>query len=193
MKLFIALLIAFGLSVSVIAKTSGSDESMVSLRKVDANKVQLLYGSVPDGTVMVKIFDEAKTLVQKDRILNKAAFSKYYDFSEIKPGKYMVKVYDNSGEVDHLDLDLSVETTAPLVYSKIEKMEGNKYKVLVNALLASDISLFIYENDQLIHEEKLENSKGFQKLYALKNAKVGSKLEFFVKTDNGFSEMIAVR
>ena len=196
MRLFIVLLIAFGVSGSVNAKTQDSDESTkatVSLRKVDANKVQLLYGSVPEGTVMVKIFDETKTLVQRDIILNKAAFSKYYDFSKIKPGKYLVAVYDNSGEVDHLDLDLSNEATAPLVYSKIEKMEGNKYKVLVNALLASDISLFIYEDDQLIHEEKLENTTGFQKLYAFKNARVGSKLEFFVKTDNGFSEMIAVR
>ncbi|MDO9552405.1 hypothetical protein [Rhodonellum sp.] len=196
MKLFVALLIAFGVSGSVIAKTQDSDESTkatVSLRKVDANKVQLLYGSVPDGTVMVKIFDETKTLVQKDRILNKVAFSKYYDFSNIKPGKYLVAVYDNSGEVDHLDLDLTKEANAPVVYSKIEKMEGNKYKVLVNALLASNISLFIYEGDQLIHEEKLENSTGFQKLYSFKNTKVGSKLEFFVKTDNGFSEMIAVR
>lgn len=196
MRLFIALLIAFGVSGSAIAKTQDSVESTkatVSLRKVDTNKVQLLYGSVPDGTVMVKIFDETKTLVQRDIILNKAAFSKYYDFSKIKPGKYQVAVFDKSGKVDHLDLDLSKEATAPVIYSKIEKMDGNKYKVLVNALLASNISLLIYEDDQLIHEEKLENSKGFQKLYAFKNARVGSKLEFIVKTDHGFSEMIAVR
>jgi hypothetical protein len=166
---------------------------MVSLRKVDTNKVQLLYGSVPDGTVMVKIFDENKTLVQKDRILNKAAFSKYYDFSKIKPGKYQVAVYDNSGEVDHLDLDLSLEANTPVVYSKVEKIDGDKYKLLINALLASNMSVFIYEDGQLIHEEKLENTTGFQKLYVFKNARYGSKLEFIVRTDGGFSEMVAVR
>jgi len=196
MRLFIALLIAFGVSGSVIAKNYGSDESTnttVSLRKVDTNKVQLLYGSVPDGKVMVKIFDENKTLVQIDRILNKAAFSKYYDFSKIKPGKYQVAVYDNSGEVDHLDLDLSLEANTPVVYSKVEKIEGDKYKLLINALIASNMSVFIYEDGQLIHEEKLENTIGFQKLYVFKNARFGSKLEFVVRADGGFSEMIAVR
>jgi hypothetical protein len=195
-KLVMSMIIACVVSVNAFAEVTGSadpERAMVSLRKVDGKKVQLIYGEIPDGTITVKIYDSKNTLVQRDKIFSKEAFAKYYDFSRLEPANFTVEVYDNQGIVDQIKLVMLEESEAPVVYSKVEKVEGNKYRLLVNALLPSDLTVSIYENDRLIHEETLENSIGFQKFYNIAQKVSGSKVEFFVKSNNGFSKLLATK
>jgi hypothetical protein len=196
-KVFIALTLAFGISVSTMANTTGSAEpekSAVSLKKVDKNKVQLFYGLHEESTVLVKIFDENHFLVQKDRTVSKNAFAKYYDFSQLAPGVYTVELYSNNELMDKIEMDMRKTTEAkPVVYSKLEKVEFNKFKLLVNSMLATDMSVLVFENDRLIYEETFENVNGFQKLYKIEGVSPTSRLEFFVKTSDGFKNLLAAR
>jgi len=198
MKAFIAtMILAASVSVSAMANEAGSEKtakSPVTLRKVDESKVKLMYGLNQAKTVTVKIFDENNFLVQKDKIVSENAFAKYYDFSKLKAGVYSMEVYENNVVVDQLQMDLN-ETVAssPLVYTKLEKIEGNSYKLLVNALLPSDLSVLVFENDKLVHEEKVDNSIGFQKLYKFQYLNTGARVEFYVRSSDGFAELLAAK
>lgn len=195
-KVIIALIFAVGVSVSAMANTAGSAEperTAVSLKKVDQNKVQLFYGLHEESTILVKIFDENHFLVQRDKTVSKNAFAKYYDFSQLTPGIYTVELYTNNELVDQIEMDMRNTEVKPVVYSRLEKVDNNKFKMVVNSILASDMSLLIYENDHLIYEEKFENVTGFQKLYKVEGVKPTSKLEFFVKTSDGFKNVLAAR
>lgn len=188
MKTIVTFILAFGLVMSTYAA-----DAPVSIRKVDQTKVQLLYGLKPTGTVTVKIFDVNNFLIQKDRIVSDEAFAKYYDFSRLAPAKYTVEVSDSKGGVNRMEIDLSTKVAAPVIYSTVEKTEDGKHKLLVNSLLSTDMSIMIFENDKLIHEEKVSDVTGFQKLYNLKSLSPWSKVEFLVKTDEGFSNLIAIK
>lgn len=195
-KVIIAFIFAVGVSVSAMANTAGSAEperTAVSLKKVDQNKVQLFYGLHEESTILVKIFDENHFLVQRDKTVSKNAFAKYYDFSQLTPGIYTVELYTNNELVDQIEMDMRNTEVKPVVYSRLEKVDNNKFKMVVNSILASDMSLLIYENDHLIYEEKFENVTGFQKLYKVEGVKPTSKLEFFVKTSDGFKNVLAAR
>lgn len=195
-KVIIALIFAIGVSVSAMANTSSSEElekTAVSLKKVDQNKVQLFYGLNEESTVLVKVYDENHHLVQRDRTVSKNAFSKYYDFSQLAPGVYTVELYSNNELMDKIEMDMHKAEVKPVVYSKLEKVEFNKFKLLVNSILASDMIVEVYENDRLIHEEKFENVSGFHKLYKIEGVSPNSRLEFFVRTSDGFKNVLAAR
>jgi uncharacterized protein (DUF2141 family) len=194
MRVFIALLIAFGVSLSTMAAGERPADVPVSIRKVDDKKVQLLYGAVPEGPVTVRIFDEKNFLVKTDRIRSKSAFARYYDFSQLKAGKYTLEVIDSQNQIEKISVNFSAENTVkPVGFSKIEKVEKNSYKLTYNAITSSDVSIFVYENDKLIHEEKVDNVSGVQKLYKLVGVSPTSQVEFFVKTEDGFSKVLAAK
>ena len=196
MRVFIALILAIGISVNVEAYQTGEDPvvSPVSIKKVDQNKVQLRYSLNPEGPVTVKIYDENNTLVQTDRIVSKNPFAKYYDFSQVSPGSYSVEVVDANHLVEYLAVNIgTAPTPAPLVYSKLEKVENNSYRLLVNSLLPTDMSIMVFENDKLVYEENVDSVSGFQKLFKLHGINPTSRVEFFVKTNDGFSKLMAAK
>ena len=197
MRVFIALILAIGISVNVDAYQTGDDPvaSPVSIRKVDQNKVQLRYALNPEGPVTVKIYDENNTLVQTDRIVSKNPFAKYYDFSQVSPGSYNVEVVDANHLVEYLAVNIGgpASTPSPLVYSRLEKVENNSYKLLVNSLLPTDMSIMVFENDKLVYEENVDSVSGFQKLFKLHGISPTSRVEFFVKTNDGFSKLMAAK
>lgn len=197
MKAFIAtMILATGVSVSAMANSTGSEKSAkasVSLRQVDENKIQLVSTLKEAGTLTVKIFDENKFLVQKDRIVAEKSFSKNYDFSKLERGIYSLEVSENNVVIDQMVLDLTVVEEAPVVYSRLDKMEDNKYKLLVNALLPSDMSVMIFENDRLVYEEKIEDTIGFQKLYKFQHVNPGTRVEFYVRSSDGFAQLMAAK
>lgn len=195
MRVLFTFIMAIGFIYSTMANETGNlpEKAPVSLRKVDQNKVQLLYGILPEGPVTVKIYDANNALVQKDRITTKTAFARYYDVSQLTPGNYTMEVIDGTSVVDYLQLQVKPANPAPVIYSRLEKVENNSYKLLVNSLLPTAMSVLVFENDRLVHEEKLNDVNGFQKLYTLQGISPTAKVEFYVKSENGFSKLMAAK
>ncbi|EKB47924.1 hypothetical protein [Cecembia lonarensis] len=194
MKVLFTMMIAFGVAFSTIAAGERPAEVPVSLRKVDESKVQLLYGAAPEGSITVKIYDSSKFLVKTDRINSKNAFARYYDFSQLKPGKYTLEVIDGQNKIEKLSVDFSAEVSkAPVVYSTLESQGNNAFKLMVNALHPATLNVYVFENDKLIHEEVVDQVHGFQKLYKLQGISPLSRVEFMVKTDEGFLKMMTAR
>jgi hypothetical protein len=196
MKKLQAFILALGVSASAMANVSGSiepDRANVTVRKVDNTKVQLIYGMNPVAPVTVKIYDANKFLVQKDRIVADKPFAKAYDFVNLVPGKYEVEVIENNQVIDQYVLDMGKPATNPIAFSKVEKVEENKFKLSYNGLSAVKLDILVFENDKLIHEEQVSEVNGFQKLYKIQGVSPSAKLEFFVKTDEGFTQLLAAK
>jgi hypothetical protein len=196
MKKLQAFILALGVSASAMANVSGSvnpERTNVTVRKVDNTKVQLIYGMNPVAPVTVKIYDANKFLVQKDKIVADKPFAKAYDFVNLVPGKYEVEILENNQVVDQYVLDMGKPVSKPIAFSSIEKIEDNRFKLLYNGLSPVNLEILVFENDKLIHEEKVSDVNGFQKLYKMEGVSQSAKLEFFVKTDEGFTQLLAAK
>lgn len=193
MKKMYSLVFAMLISIASIAATGPGDRERgtISLREIEKGKLQLLYGENTASTLVVKIYDENRTMLQRDVINAKQAFAKYYDFSKLAAGIYKVQVFDGTELVNQTLVDMTPKISKPVVFSKVEQTENNQYKLLVNSLLPSNVSVYVFENDKLIHEEKLVGTNGFQKLYKIHRMNPKAKIEFLVKSDDGFSQLIA--
>lgn len=197
MRVIVSMMIALGISLGIQTSVAAMEqplESPVALRRVDGTKVQLLYGANQARSMKVRIYDASKFLVKRENINAKNAFAKYYDFSQLKPGTYTVEVSGANNEVmSILEVIIQPETKLPVVYSKLEKANENAYKLLVNSLLPSQMTVYVFENDRLIHEETLGQTQGFEKLYRLQGIKPAAKVEFLVRTNDGFSKILAAK
>lgn len=196
MKKLQAFILALGVSASAMANVSGSmnpERANVTVRKVDNTKVQLIYGMNPVAPVTVKIYDANKFLVQKDRIVVDKPFAKAYDFVNLVPGKYEVEILENNQVVNQYVLDMGKPVSKPIAFSKVEKVDDNKFKLLYNGLSSVNLEILVFENDKLIHEEQITDVNGFQKLYKMEGVSQSAKLEFFVKTDEGFTQLLAAK
>jgi hypothetical protein len=194
MRLLTAFAITLFISFAAFAEKDGK-ESIVKLKKLEDSKIQLIYRSSPEGMVMVKFYDQNNSLVHTDKIQTKKAFSKAYDLSNLEPGKYQVGVFGKNGEIDHLELNLENKKVEPVVYSKLERADMNKYSLTVNALLPSNMTVDIYEDNILVYSEQLKNTKGFKKTYVFTNEYAHSKsnISFYVRSDDGFSKLLATK
>lgn len=196
MKKLQAFILALGVSASAMANVSGSvdpDRAGVTVRKVDNTKVQLIYDLNPVAPVTVKIYDANKFLVQKDKIVANKPFTKAYDFVNLVPGKYAVEVLENNQIIDHYVLDMGKPLAKPVAFSMVEKVEANKFKLSYNGMSSVNLEILVFENDKLIHEEHVSDVSGFQKLYKMQGVSPTAKLEFFVKTDEGFTQLLAAK
>lgn len=193
MKKMYSLVFAMLISMVSIAANGPIDRERgtISLREIEKGKLQLLYGENTASTLVVRIYDENRTLLERDVINAKQAFAKYYDFSKLTAGIYKVEVFDGTNLVNQTFVDMTPRVSKPVMFSKVEQTESNQYKLLVNSLLPSNLSVFVYENDKLIHEERLVGTMGFQKLYKIHRMNPKAKIEFLVKSDDGFSQLLA--
>lgn len=194
MKTIFSIILIIGAMSFTMASEEKSAEVPVSLKMVDQEKFLFRFKANPEGPVRVKIFDENRTLIKSQRINSQMAFAKYYDFSQMLPGKYTLEVIDGQRQIDRFSVNFTApKTEKPVVFSKLEELGGNSYKLSVNSLLPADLSILVFENDILVHEEKLHDVNGFQKLYKLQGISPTSKVEFFVKTNEGYAKTLAIR
>lgn len=194
MRLIIVLTALMGVSFSGMAYQSDStlkEQKQIELKLVDDNKIQLIHKANPEGLLHVKIYDDEEVLMVRDRIATTKPFTKKYDFSKLEPGKYTLALYDSKGELDQLVIDLTPAEKERPVYSRVKKISPTEYKVLVNASVASDMIVSIYDKGKLIYEDREANTKGFQKIYKLQSHLKWTDVEFRISTENGFSKLIS--
>ncbi len=185
MKNLFTMLFVAGFATGAFA----SGEDSVKIKKTDASKVEVEYSAVPKGAVIVKIYDLEDHLIMRDRIASSEAFSKKYDLHELPEGTYSIEVLDQSGILTSASVK-NFKEVKPLVYSRVAKVDENKYRLLVSNLEAKDITVSIYDGDQLIHSELVTDEQGLHKIYSIKRP--SSVITFKVSTANGFDKFLSV-
>lgn len=184
-KLFTLLLVA-GIATGAFAKSEGA---AVIIRKTEATKVAVSFNEAPQGIVIVRITDSEDRLILRDKINKDEAFAKKYDLKDLPHGSYSVEVMDESGVLSTGTFNNFV-TEVPTVFSRVSPMGDNKYRLLVSNLDAKDIEVLIYDGEELIHTEKIDNPQGLHKIYSF-NQVSGAGINFKVKTASGFESYVS--
>ncbi|WP_143961122.1 hypothetical protein [Litoribacter populi] len=190
MKLLMTTVAVLAIVASVFA--SEPDTNKVALKLVQPTKVQLTHNGNPEGLLTVKVYNHKNEMLVNERIHKTGSFAKNYDFSQAAPGKYNILVQNSNGVIENMEFEIG-KINQKDVYTKMEKIGGHKYKLIVNALHESDLNVAIYENGNLIFQEKAMDSKGFSKVYDLVNVRNTSQIEFQVTSASGFSRLISAK
>lgn len=186
MKKLFTLLFVAGIAAGAFAKTEGT---AVIIRQTETTKVAVSFNEAPQGIVIVKITDSEDRLILRDRINKDEAFAKKYDLKALPQGSYSVEVTDESGVLRTASFNNYV-AEVPTVFSRVSPMGGNKYRLLVSNLDAKDIEVMIYDGENLIHTEKIDNPQGLHKIYTIDNVS-GAGINFKVKTASGFESYVS--
>ncbi|MEN2283298.1 hypothetical protein AAGF08_14230 [Algoriphagus sp. SE2] len=187
MKKLFTLLFAAGIATGAFA---ADQDKTVVIRQTEAKKVAVSYSAVPNGTVVVKITDADDRLVMRDKINKEEAFAKKYDLNALPEGTYSVEVLDESGVLRTATFDTFV-AEAPAVFSRVSKMGENKYRLLVSNLDAKEVLVSIYDGDNVIHTERIDNPQGLHKIYDI--TQPSGNISFKVSTASGFESFVSSR
>lgn len=99
-----------------------------------------------------------------------------------------------AAEDDKLNVRMVPNVTAksaqPVVFSQLEKVDFNQFRLKVNTLLPKDMTVHVYKNDKLVHEYTVEESTGFLKRYKIKGVNSRSKIEVILKSEDGFAQRL---
>lgn len=186
MKKLFTLLFVAGIAAGAFATT---EKLTVQIRQTEPTKVAIAFNEVPQGTVTIKISDQNDRVILRDRVNSPEAFAKKYDLNALPAGVYDVEVLDETGVVRTASVDTNV-AVAPVVYSRVVKIDNNKYRLLVSNLDAKEVEVLIYDGDHLIHSEVIDNPQGLHKIYTVDKPGVGD-INFRIKTASGFESFVS--
>ncbi len=186
-KLFTMLFVA-GIATGAFAASTNADETVL-IQQTETAKVAVAFTAAPKGTVVVKISDSEDRLILRDRINQEGTFAKKYDLNQLPKGTYSIQVLNDSGVISSAMVENFKEET-PEVYSRVSKMDENAYRLVVSNLKAQAVEVMIYDGNEIIHTELIDNPQGLHKIYKIeKPGKDG--ISFKVKTASGFEKFVS--
>ena len=184
-KLFLLLFVA-GMATAAIAKT----ENQVEIRQTETSKVVVTVPTSPQGGVTVRILDGDKRLVLRDRINATEAFSKRYDLAALPKGDYSIEVSDAQGTL-RTETFSTLEKESKTVFSRVTPLGQNQFRLLVASLDAKAVTVQIFDGNQLIHTELVNDPQGLHKIYTITKPGFPDAISFRVSTSNGYSSFVA--
>jgi hypothetical protein len=186
MRKLLSTLFVAGIATAAFAN---NDVKSVKIRQTETAKVAVAFHAVPQGTVVVKISDDQDRLILRDRITKTESFAKKYDLNALPEGTYEVEVTDESGVLSTASFDTHAVEVAPAVFSRVSDLGDNKYRLLVSNLDAKEVEVSIYDGNNLIHTEKIDNPQGLHKIYTITKPSAEG-ISFKVKTASGFESYV---
>ncbi|GGZ34174.1 hypothetical protein GCM10007049_29380 [Echinicola pacifica] len=192
MRLIIATLVAFCISVSTFAKTgSDLDEKTVKFEKVGDKKVELKFMAVPSGKVLVRIKDENSSVIYKDIISSDKLFAKKYDLSALKDGEYNFEVFTpEQGTIQNTNLFVGAKKSKADYFTKVKVLDENNIAFLVKASDDSKKYVRIIDNGNVIFEDSFVGEK-FGKVFKFEKVSSLKDLVFEVRNEDGQGEYIS--
>lgn len=167
-----------------------NDEKSVEIRQTEPAKVMIAVNSAPQGILTVRITDADNHLVLRDKITKTEAFAKRYDLNALPVGEYSIEVSDANGTLRTATFNTQV-IVKPVVFSRVTVMGDNQYRLLVSNLEAKDVTVQIYDGDNLIHTELIDNPQGLHKVYTIDRPGSPEAISFKVTTSSGFEAYVA--
>jgi len=162
-------------------------DSLSSLAVVPATSqgiYKVYYKTAEASRVRVSIYGERNELVFTEVLNNVTAFVRPYNFSELAEGQYTIVIEDKNGQqvekvnyVNHINSVIRVTEVANTT---------DKYCLNVVNDGAENVSVKIYDANQLLHEEVINVKGQFGVIYNLsKIARTPGNITFEVVTSSG--------
>jgi len=172
-----------------------SSKKKVAVINNSPQKFKLIYlDKETQGDVKVALRDENGKLVHSTTVKNKEGFAQPYDFNNLPAGEYTFSVTDPDGSELTEKVTLEKPSNEPNFAADILNVnDGKKFRLAVvnKNKLALPMQIKLYDNDNnLIHEEKIENLYGFRKTYDLSDVN-GDYFRFTVSNSTGTKSIIA--
>ncbi|WP_291780181.1 hypothetical protein [Cecembia sp.] len=188
------LAIAFVLAMTNEGKISEERavNAPVSIKLLDDNKALLRYKTIPEGSVLVRIFDENNKMVKKQFLKKELAFAKYYDFSNLGPGNYTVEVNEKNRISERIPIVIgNKEEKNEQFTSNLEKLRWNSYKLSLDQENPVEFTVKTFQNGILIHEEKIDPVTSFARKYKLMGVAPSHNVEFVVMRSDGKTQWLS--
>lgn len=163
-------MILVALCFSVLANTVetvvGENTKFRVLPQNDPDEFKLVYVSETDSPITIKILDEEGELVSVDKIKNRSAFSKTYDFEKLSPGVYTFQVENEEGTgKQNVVYNPNKQNLNLLVFDG----KDSKFDVIVAGFdPRKEVTIRIYgEDGKLVKEDEIKAHRNFTRTYDL--------------------------
>jgi hypothetical protein len=177
MKVLAKLLVITFLSAAVqplIAKEANSLETLISVKKLEEGKVQLSYYGKSPENVHVQIINEQDKPVFKETIKSKYGIKKPYNLSQLPYGEYVFEVRVADEVITHRVMHKAPMYPGNVILQAATCGEG-KIKMMVVGPGYKDFKLRVYdENNKLIYQEQINQSRNFGKILNFEGTKMNS-------------------
>ena len=160
---------ALFLVLALVQTAAGQGSERVTIQPyIGGEIVKVTYKSNTPGTVSITIMNDKRETIFTESIPNTASFSRPYNLSERRPGKYFIVVQDKEGKTEKevtFAIKKKVESTVDVI--KIANAT-NKFLLSVENKEADQIQVRILDQDKkVIHEEFLSVNGKFAIVYNL--------------------------
>ncbi len=187
-KTFTILMILFAVSSTVFARraeTPASTNGVGIMKK--GSTFHVYYKSPNAANVKVNIYDANNKIVFTETIRKVDGFVRPYNFSDLAYGEYTIEIQEGNQRLTEK------VSYAPKVnnLAHVTKVTGsdNKYVVAVPNKTQDVISVKIYNDNTLLHQEQLQILNDFAKVYNLGDVK--GKVSFEVTDSKGNSKVVS--
>jgi hypothetical protein len=169
--------VVLGIGASLFANDKDNSISLRVISNQDNSIHSLVYYSDSKKPVSIRIYDEDRNLIHKD-LVESNAFFKSYSFSNLKSGKYYVKVFNGDSFVAK---SFSVNTILDKALDvDLDLVSDSRYKVIVKGV-DNPINLSITNDEgDVVYSDIINANKDFSRVYDLSNIK-SEKFTFTVR------------
>lgn len=170
----IAAVVFLVISASALKAEDPKELQMQIISKSDQT-FKVIYTAAEKAAVRINIYDWNHKLIFSDHIGSTAGFSKPYNFKKLPEGKYTFEISSNGitsrEEVSHYPQTKRATVKAFVFPTK----EAGKFQLMVMANRMAPVTISILDqNNQILHEERVDADKNFGKVYNLNNLTANS-------------------
>lgn len=182
--ILIAALFIFGAVVSTIANNDPKGEHGLAVIPVSGSEVyKVIYKGVQEGRVKLNIYNDKSALIFSQTVVAKG-FIQPLNFKGLKAGEYTVELVN--GKARKSETINYLPMSSPSSYIHVSKINNEAGKYLVSVVRKEEsnerITLRIFQNDDLIHDETRELTGDYAKIY---DVKANGPLTFQIWDKNG--------
>lgn len=178
--------LAFAFLMSAVAAFADAPFSLAVVPATNQGVYKVYYKAAEASRVRVSIYGERNELVFTEVLNNVSSFVRPYNFSELAEGQYTIVLEDKNGQqVEKVNYGVSHITST----IRVTEVPNTTSKYCLNVVNdgAEDVSVKIYDANQLLHQEVIPVKGQYGIIYNLSKVvrTPSGNLTFEVVTSSG--------
>ncbi|MBL7858797.1 MAG: hypothetical protein JNM57_14000 [Cyclobacteriaceae bacterium] len=167
-SLFIAALIVVGAVVTAVGKEEPTKAGLAVVPVKGSEVFKVIYKGETAGRVKLNLYDAKGTIIFSESINAGEGFIRPLNFTGLQAGEYTVELVDASGKKVEKINYVTKKLASVVRVSRLANEDG-KYLLAIANPAGEQISVKIYNENNLIHTESKVINGDFAQVYALKN------------------------
>ena len=173
--------------VSSLAVAAGKDEPRIGMAVVPvkgSETFKVIYKGESAGKVRLNIYNSASRIILTETFNSTQGFIVPVNFAGLEAGEYTIELIDAAGKkVEKVTFGAKKASEKVAHISNIDKKNGKFLLSVVSPAAGQEISIKIYDGENLIHSESKVVSGDFATVYKLNPA--ATSVTFEVSDNTG--------